>query len=55
MELCVNLRPEAHEEVIRDFLQAIVTQDICMEVNTSGLDKGRLQSASGSAHTGLGE
>lgn len=32
--------PENHEEVIREFLTAIVEQDICMEVNTSGLNKG---------------
>ena len=32
--------PAEHEQVIRDFLQAIVDQDICMEVNTSGLNKG---------------
>lgn len=35
-----EFRPAEHEEVIRDFLQAVVEQDICMEVNTSGLDKG---------------
>ena len=33
-------RPAEHETVIRDFLQAVVDQDICMEVNTSGLIKG---------------
>lgn len=32
--------PSQHEEVIRDFLQAVVDEDICMEVNTSGLTKG---------------
>ncbi|MEM1221275.1 MAG: histidinol-phosphatase [Verrucomicrobiota bacterium] len=32
--------PSAHEDVIRDFLKAIVEQDICMEVNTSGMNKG---------------
>ena len=32
--------PIKHEEVIRDFLQAVVDEDICMEVNTSGLTKG---------------
>ncbi len=32
--------PEEHEDVIRDFLAAIVEQGICMEVNTSGLNKG---------------
>lgn len=29
-----------HEAVIRDFLQAAVNQDCCIEVNTSGLVKG---------------
>ena len=32
--------PAEHETVIRDFLKAVVDQDICMEVNTSGLTKG---------------
>ncbi len=32
--------PSEHEEVIREFLQAVVDEDICMEVNTSGLNKG---------------
>jgi histidinol-phosphatase (PHP family) len=32
--------PENNETVIREFLTAIVEQDICMEVNTSGLNKG---------------
>ena len=32
--------PAEHEEVIRGFLQAVVDEDICMEVNTSGLTKG---------------
>ena len=32
--------PAEHEEVIRNFLQAVVDEDICMEVNTSGLTKG---------------
>ena len=32
--------PAEHEAVIRDFLQAVVDEDICMEVNTSGLTKG---------------
>ncbi|MEN8662567.1 MAG: histidinol-phosphatase [Lentimonas sp.] len=35
--------PEDHEEIIRDFLAAIVEQDICMEVNTSGLNKGAFE------------
>lgn len=35
-----TFRPAEHEAVIRDFLQAVVDQDICMEVNTSGLVKG---------------
>ena len=33
-------RPQDHEAAIRRFLQATVDQDICMEVNTSGLTKG---------------
>lgn len=32
--------PQPHEEVIREFLQAVVDEDMCMEVNTSGLNKG---------------
>lgn len=32
--------PMKHEEVIRDFLEALVEEDICMEINTSGLTKG---------------
>lgn len=32
--------PAQHEEVIRDFLQALVDEDVCMEINTSGLTKG---------------
>ncbi len=35
--------PEDHEEVIREFLQAVADQDICIEVNTSGLNKGAYQ------------
>ncbi len=35
-----RFEPSEHEEVIRDFLQAVVDEDICMEVNTSGLSKG---------------
>lgn len=35
-----EFQPAEHEEVIRDFLQAVVEEDICMEVNTSGLNKG---------------
>jgi histidinol-phosphatase (PHP family) len=35
-----HFKPAEHEEVIRDFLQAVVDEDICMEVNTSGLTKG---------------
>ncbi len=38
-----EFHPAEHEEVIRDFLQAIVDQDICMEVNTSGLNKGAFE------------
>lgn len=35
-----EFKPGVHEEVIREFLQAMVDEDICMEVNTSGLTKG---------------
>jgi histidinol phosphate phosphatase HisJ family len=35
--------PAEHEEVIRDFLKALVEADVCMEVNTSGLTKGAYQ------------
>ena len=35
-----SFNPAQHEDVIRDFLQALVDEDICMEVNTSGLTKG---------------
>lgn len=35
-----EFRAAEHEGVIRDFLQAVVDEDICMEVNTSGLTKG---------------
>lgn len=35
-----QFNPAEHEEVIRDFLQAVVDGDMCMEVNTSGLTKG---------------
>lgn len=35
-----SFNPLEHEDVIRDFLQAVVDEDICMEVNTSGLTKG---------------
>ena len=35
-----QFNPVEHEEVIRDFLQAVVDGDLCMEVNTSGLTKG---------------
>lgn len=35
-----DFKPAEHEELIREFLQAVVEQDICMEVNTSGLTKG---------------
>ncbi|MGK0455994.1 MAG: histidinol-phosphatase (PHP family) [Zhongshania aliphaticivorans] len=35
--------PAEHEAVIRDFLQAVVDQDICMEINTSGLTKGAFE------------
>ncbi len=35
-----KFKPAQHETVIREFLQTIVDEDICMEVNTSGLTKG---------------
>lgn len=35
--------PAEHEEVIREFLGAVVASDICMEVNTSGLNKGDME------------
>jgi histidinol-phosphatase (PHP family) len=35
-----QFEPAAHEPVIRGFLQAVVDADMCMEVNTSGLNKG---------------
>ena len=35
-----QFEPAAHEPVIREFLQAVVDADMCMEVNTSGLTKG---------------
>jgi histidinol-phosphatase (PHP family) len=35
-----QFKPAEHEEVIREFLQAVVDEDVCMEVNTSGLTKG---------------
>lgn len=35
-----RFEPSEHEEVIRDFLAALVEEDVCMEVNTSGLNKG---------------
>ena len=35
-----EFRPAEHEAVIRQFLQAVVDCDICIEVNTSGLVKG---------------
>lgn len=35
-----DFKPAEHESVIRDFLQAVVDDDICIEVNTSGLTKG---------------
>ena len=38
-----NVEPAAHEAIIREFLQAVVDQDICMEINTSGLNKGAHQ------------
>jgi histidinol-phosphatase (PHP family) len=35
--------PAAHKEVIREFLQTLVDEDVCMEVNTSGLTKGAFE------------
>lgn len=35
-----KFNPSAHETVIREFLQALVDEAVCMEVNTSGLTKG---------------
>jgi histidinol-phosphatase (PHP family) len=35
-----KFEPARHEEVIRSFLEALVEEDVCMEVNTSGLTKG---------------
>lgn len=35
-----RFEPSEHEEVIREFLEALVEEDVCMEVNTSGLNKG---------------
>ncbi len=35
-----NFEPAEHEAVIREFLEAVVESDCCMEVNTSGFNKG---------------
>lgn len=35
-----HFEPREHEVVIRDFLQTTIDNDICIEVNTSGLIKG---------------
>lgn len=35
--------PEEHEEVIRKFLEAAFEEDVCLELNTSGLNKGTYQ------------
>ncbi len=35
--------PAEHEGVIREFLQTVVDEDLCLEVNTSGLTKGVYQ------------
>ena len=35
-----DFEPIEHEEVIRKFLEAAVEEDVCIEVNTSGLSKG---------------
>ncbi|MGB0408886.1 MAG: histidinol-phosphatase [Opitutales bacterium] len=32
--------PAVHEAVIREFLTTLVEEDVCMEINTSGLTKG---------------
>lgn len=38
-----RFEPSEHEAVIREFLAALVEEDVCMEVNTSGLNKGAYQ------------
>ncbi len=38
-----RFEPEEHEPVIREFLRAVVEEDLCLEVNTSGLTKGVYQ------------
>ena len=38
-----HFEPAEHEPVIREFLQTVADQDICLEVNTSGLTKGVYQ------------
>jgi len=38
-----KFEPADHEDVIRDFLAAIIEEDICMEINTSGLTKGAFE------------
>ena len=38
-----RFEPSEHEEVIHDFLKALVEEDVCMEVNTSGLIKGAFE------------
>ena len=35
-----EFEPAEYESVIREFLKALVEEDVCMEVNTSGLIKG---------------
>lgn len=35
-----QFEPLEHEVLIRDVLEAMVEEDVCMEVNTSGLNKG---------------
>ena len=38
-----DFNPLEHEVVIRDFLRASIEQDVCIEVNTSGLNKGAFE------------
>ena len=38
-----HFEPAEHEPVIREFLRAVVDEDLCLEVNTSGLTKGVYQ------------
>lgn len=38
-----EFEPSEHETVIREFLESLVEEDVCMEVNTSGLIKGAFE------------